>query len=561
MIRKQYCYSSALSVPILAPDIASMTSAKKYPLVASAIVLLAVFIYWPSLAGEFVVDDLLWALQPAPPLGEVVSRALFAWGFNESVTGVAGPPIFRPVASIFVGLQHWAFGPNPLPYRLVALLLHGLNAVLVLVLLGKLFSHATFALRAWGALFFLAHPALVESVAWISATAELLMTSFVLLAVLFFLRSIDRQRASSGVAFAVCALAAILSKEAALALPLILALIQYHRRAPLWVPEVIGTVAMVGAYLVWRHVAIENHATVDALAIAPMRVLEYALAHFRYLALPGQQPFSIAPPGTNVTGQVSALVALGLLVVVIALTLRYPRDLSRPVMLGLGWIGVALWPAYAVALVGEGYFAGRHAYLPAIGLTIVLTAVFSCWQPVGQRLSVLLAVSSIATLGVLSFIASGYWSSNLSAYQRATLLSPQASGPWSGLGHAHLENDRFDEAVKAFRMAVRTSHNAQTHQDSLYTLAFALARQGHLEESSNQLQRVTQMNPLNSTAWNGLGNNAWALGRLDLAEQYYREALRVHPGNHEAQSNLMAATRARTSPGSTIQNVERPTAP
>lgn len=522
-----------------------MTSANRTLPATIGIIILAALIYWPSLGGEFIVDDRLWATQPAPVLAEVLNRAFLSWGFNESVTGIAGPPIFRPVANLLIGVEHWAFGDNPLPYRLVALLLHSLNAVLVLALLARLFPSAAFGLRLWGAILFLAHPALVESVAWISASAELFMTSFVLAAVLFFLRATTTRRATDRAAFAVFAVAAILSKEAALALPLILVLVQHFRRAPLWAPEIIGAAVMVAAYLVWRQLAIGNHGTIDALAIVPTRTLAFALAHFRYLALPGQQPFSVASPGVAVAASAPAWVSLGLLFGVLALALRFPKDWLRPVLLGLGWISLALWPAYAIALVGDGYFAGRHAYLPAVGLAILATALFSPVPAAHRPIPAALAVASAVTLAGLSFVASGQWSSNLTAYQRAIALSPQASGPWTGLGQAHLEREQFGEAAQAFQTALSKERNVQREREIRYLLALALAQQGRLDESSRELHRVTQLDPRDSSAWNGLGNNAWAGGRPDLAEQYYREALRVRPDNDEARSNLSAMLRAR----------------
>lgn len=522
-----------------------MAGANRKRLGIVAILVLAILIYWPSLGGEFVVDDRLWAQGPSPALGEILSRVFFSWGFNESVTGIAGPPIFRPVANLLIGLEHWAFGSNPLPYRVVALLLHVVNAALVLQLVTRLFPRAGFALHLWGAILFLAHPALVESVAWISASAELFMTSFVLTAVLLFLRSVEQQRASDRVAFAICALAAILSKEAALALPLILVLVQYFRRAPIWCAEIGAATVMVLVYLVWRHLAIGNHNTVDAIAITPGRALEFALAHLRYLALPGQQPFSIAPPDIEVTARAPAVAALALFLGAVAFALWFRKELLRPMALGLGWMCLALWPAYAIALIGDGYFAGRHAYLPAAGLTIVLTALLSRVPINDRRLWSLLAVGSTTALAVLSFLASAQWASNVSAYQRATALSPQASGAWSGLGHAYLDHGKFAEAAQAFQTGVRAVRNVKSEQEMRYSLAVALAQAGRLAESTSQLQRITQLAPRDSAAWNGLGNNAWASGRLDLAEQYYREALRVQPNNFEARSNLTAVLRAR----------------
>ena len=59
------------------------------------------------------------------------------------------------------------------------------------------------------------------------------------------------------------------------------------------------------------------------------------------------------------------------------------------------------------------------------------------------------------------------------------------------------------------------------------------------------LNELVALEPRNSAAWVGLGNNAWMLGRLDEAESYYRRAFDLDPENFEAASNLAGVLAAK----------------
>lgn len=504
-------------------------------------------VYWPSLAGGFVVDDQMWASGPPPEFGVVLERAFASWGFRDAGLGLDGPPIFRPLATLLTGLAHAAFGADPFPYRLASLLLHCANGALLFVLLARLLPGVGLVERALASGLFLLHPALVEPVAWISSAAELYMSGFVLLALLAF----DSARAPGGgagawrVLFVLCAACAMLSKEAALALPLLLVLVQWQRRAPLRVFETIAAALLALVYLGWRQWLLQGHGgSAEALSLSPLRVLEFALAHLRFLLLPAAQPFSIAPPNVPLaTGPETAL-ALGVLALLALAAWRLAPAARRALGLGMGWTLCALWPAYAIALVGDGFFAGRHAYLPAVGLAIAVAVLLRPMLARWRVETVLAGLAALLYCGLAAWQAGGFWQDNLVAYGRAAKLSPRHAGVWAGIGYAELDAGRLPAARAAFERALEQPNTRRSEQEIRFALAGTLAQLQLFELSDRHLGRLLELDPRDSMALNGLGNNAWMRGELEQAVARYRAALEAEPANAEARRNLGAALRA-----------------
>ena len=172
---------------------------------AGLVVMLAVAAYWPSLDVGFVSDDFL-ILRRVSELGGLQNAAAYF--------GLRHFDYYRPLAFVSFAADWQLWSRTPAGYHATALCLHTLNALLVFVLSRRLMG-TTGALVA--AALFAVHPSSHEAVFWVSSRFDLLAAAW-LLAGLFALR----WRSWTGDALAATAfLAAVLSKESALALPVV----------------------------------------------------------------------------------------------------------------------------------------------------------------------------------------------------------------------------------------------------------------------------------------------------------------------------------------------------
>lgn len=189
------------------------------PAALVSIILLTIALYWPRMHDFFLSDDfgLLWGY--ARPGGLFVNNG---W-ITGNVLPVQSFFRFMPSYSVSGLLIYGLAGLNPLGWHLANLLLHLLNVFLVVRLVRRVSSSDWAALGA-GALFAV-HYIHAESVIWISSRTVLLVTFFILSALVVETRPRDRRWGAGRWVGLTLALLAFLSKEDSVVLPFLLSLI------------------------------------------------------------------------------------------------------------------------------------------------------------------------------------------------------------------------------------------------------------------------------------------------------------------------------------------------
>jgi len=192
-----------------------------------ALCLLIVGTYWAGLHGTFLFDD-LGSIVNNPPLrafdGSLQSLVAAATSGTSS-------PLGRPLSMASFALNYSFFGEAPFPFKLVNLLIHVANAMLVFTLVRQMWHRLGYDTGTARSLI----PAIAVAAAWslhpINLTPVLLvvqrMTSlsglFVLTALVLYLYGRQARSKQGQVAIAaslfICWPAAVLSKETGLLLP------------------------------------------------------------------------------------------------------------------------------------------------------------------------------------------------------------------------------------------------------------------------------------------------------------------------------------------------------
>lgn len=177
--------------------------------------LLAFIAYYPILNSYFLSDDFV-------QIGKVIE------GDWSLVWGREHGGFFRPLFILSYIIDSLIWGDRPLGYHVTNLLLHGLNSYLVynlsLSLLGpqNLAEDSARGISLAASLLFLLHPSHTEAVSWISGRADLLATLFCLAALLAYVFHIEKGRTRYLLLSLIFFALALLSKESAASLPLIL---------------------------------------------------------------------------------------------------------------------------------------------------------------------------------------------------------------------------------------------------------------------------------------------------------------------------------------------------
>ena len=135
---------------------------------------------------------------------------------------------YHPLTTLSYFFEYHFAGVNPLPYHILNIVLHLICTWLVYRFTYRLSGSTITA--AIVSLFFGIHPMHVESVAWISSRKDLLYTIFFLLSSLQYLKYQQAQsKTAHYIACLIFFVAAILSKAAAVSLPLVFFAIDWYQ--------------------------------------------------------------------------------------------------------------------------------------------------------------------------------------------------------------------------------------------------------------------------------------------------------------------------------------------
>ncbi len=335
------------------------------------------------------------------------------------------------------------FGVNPGAHHLIGVLIHAVNAVLVLLLVSQLTGK--FWRSALVAALFALHPLRVESVAWAAERKDVLCAFFFLLTLLAYLRHVHRQTAGSKLRigfelrltliFYVCAL---LSKPMAVTLPVVLLLLDFwplrrisNLKSQLpnllfekWPFFVLS--AGFSALAVWSQHGTLSKEPFTGLQRASFVITDY-FAYVEKILWPQNLSFLYERHGPVPLNHL--LLALAGLLAISALALGYWR--RHPWLLaGWLWFLVMLAPVTLVAL-NKLSIADRYTYLPGIGFSVML--VWSLAEAGGKFFATSIGrlLGSVVAAVVLMLCARqtqaqiGVWKNSQTLAEHALRLDPE----------------------------------------------------------------------------------------------------------------------------------------
>lgn len=186
---------------------------------------IAALVFAGSLANGFAYDDAAIvagdsAIHALATLPARLAQPYWPSSFGSHIGN------WRPATTALFGLTWVGSGGSPVVFHLVALLLHGIATALVVLVLAELMEAPAAIL---GGLLFAIHPVHVDAVANVVGTAEPFSAIFLLAAVLLHLRTRNAYGLPRALAVTVLYALAVLAKEGAVVLPLLLLLVDASR--------------------------------------------------------------------------------------------------------------------------------------------------------------------------------------------------------------------------------------------------------------------------------------------------------------------------------------------
>ena len=490
---------------------------------------------------------------------------------------------YHPLTTLSYAIEYKLFGLNPFPYHFDNLLLHLINVVLVFYFIKSLSGRDEIAFIT--SLFFAIHPMHVESVAWISERKDVLYSMFYLASLIAYLKYIYDLKAGKeihkstlsvfyyplSVIFFICSL---LSKPAAVTLPLILFLIDYfYDRIKVYdlksmfksivekIPFLILSV-ILGIIIFRNQSQMLNDNPAHFGILHRIFIIYYSIA-FYFIKL--FAPFNLSALHVSEIHLSLILVLKYFIAPVAALFVFWLisvklKILRKEFMFGILFFLINLSLILHIIPFGNPLVSERYSYIPYVGLFYTIACYFYYILNKYHNIFLKVTLYSIFIIAVVGFSFLTYsrnkvWKNSetlwedvisktpsneayiglvaikqpLSYYKQPkyyyeTLLRLNSRSAYSYMGWYELENHDYVNAIHEFDKALINNPNDAV---SLNNRGYAKLKLHDLIGSLNDINRFIRLNPDNCYAYMNFGLYYVEMNNMNEACDNFKKALKL----------------------------------
>jgi Tfp pilus assembly protein PilF len=530
------------------PDSAGVFSSPQKRTVVLCLVLVAatLAVYNPVNRNAFVNFDDDHYITGNPHVLAGLHWSTVQWAFTNYYEAN-----WHPLTWMSHAVDAELFGLNPVGHHYMNVVLHALNAVLLFLLLQSATGFTWRSLMV--AALFALHPVNVESVAWASERKNVLSMMFLLLAFQAYGWYVRRPGAGRYALVAGLFACGLMSKPQVITFPFLLLLWDYwplgrYVDSPTAQPsrvralllEKLPLFLMSLASAVVTMQAQKAGGAIHSPVLYPfsLRLQNALVSYSRYIGK-AFWPTRLSPLYPHPLDLLKFWQVIASVILLLLVTMLVARNRRRgyPIT-GWFWFLGALVPMIGLVQVGEQAMADRYAYLPFVGLFVMV-----CWG-VGERAETMKiptawlavpALTVIVVLGALTYRQIGYWRNSETLWSYALrVTSVRSYKAHFNLAVTYDAEGRYDEAVRQFREAIDPRDD-----DPRIHLGLGVydQRRGHAQEAIEEFQSVLRLTSdvaVRADAFSGLGSAYQQLHDSARAKESFASALRIDPNKAPA---------------------------
>lgn len=497
---------------------------------------------------------------------KAVLNGLSVDGLRYAFTSIAGGS-WMPVTWLSHMFDVEIFGPAPAGAHGMNVLLHAINAGLLLLVLQRMTRQLW--LSAVIAALFAFHPLRSESVAWVSERKDVLSTMFFMLGLLAYARYREQPTRKHFAVVALCLLLGLMAKPMLVTFPFVLLLLDFWPlkrcgndwrtlRQQLWpcVREKLPLFGMVLLFCVATYWAQFHSGAVDSSEAASGDRFTQVVGNYWFYIKKIFVPIglnAIHPPLTT-SFQAALFISGGLLA---ATGLMLWRAFCQPwLVVGWLWFLGTLVPVVGVVRIGHISVAERYSYVPSIGLIVALTWLIhelvrgrSALRRVAGAVAVIVAI----TCALVTRADLPRWRNSLELFGAAVRTDPHPVS-YNNLAVHHLDRKEYALAIEPLTRALQL--------DPLYVKAYinritAYQNTGQSELAKADLMELVKIEPRNAEGYNNRADVLLDLGRYDEAIADFTAAIKLAPDAATSYNNRGSARLLKGDYAAALEDCQR----
>ncbi len=450
---------------------------------------------------------------------------------------------YHPLTTLSWFIEYNLFEANPLPFHLVNVLLHLVNTWLVYKLAERLSgSNITAAVTS---LLFAIHPMHVESVAWVSERKDVLYALFYLLTLLHYLRYMASGFRKKNYWFClVLFIASLLSKSAAVTLPVLMLVVDYYKGRKVDARTLAEKIPFFLLSLLFGVLAILSQRAAGTLSIS---LLSYGIIngsvlflsgiafYIAWLIVPAKLAIMHCYPAVH-NGMLPVIYYLSVPLLVCLAWLCFRRTAyRRELLFGVSFFLVTISVMLQIISAGLALTAERYSYIPSIGLFYIAGQCITYFSATRRRtITIALSAAVMAAFLFVTYNRIGVWKDDGLLFNDVIEKYPDVYYGYWLRGNMEKKLGDLQPALADYTECIKL--NPQ-YYDAVFNRANTYDATGNLQEALADYNKAIELKPGYADAYNNRGWLLFRMGDTVNAMTNYNKAIATDPLMEQAYNN------------------------
>jgi tetratricopeptide (TPR) repeat protein len=514
-------------------------------LVILVLIILSLVIYWPVQDYDFLnYDDPFYVTDIYSQKDTITFKDI-----SDAFTGFyAGN--WHPLTMMSHMLDWQLFRDKAGGHHWTSVIIHIFNTILLFLLFRKMTG--SLWRSAFVAALFAVHPINVESVAWIAERKNVLSTFFWILTMLLYVWYVKQPSWKRYLPVFLCFALGLMSKPMLVTLPFVLLLIDYWplnrttsniqneyrseipallkvskaklsflflEKIPLFILTAISIYMTL--YTQQSVKAIVNLDTLPLVTRISNAIVSYGL-YIKKMFWPVDLAV-IYPWVTTPSWQIIVMVTLLVIITIIVCKyfLRYPY-----LAIGWFWYVGTLIPVIGIVQVGNQSMADRYAYIPFIGLFVMIVwGMGDVFKKIfSTKVVVIISGMTLVALIIVSYHQVQYWQNTFTLFNHVVNVTENNSIAHNNLACELIKQNKVTEAMHHYQIALSIN---PTNYYAMVGIASVYYQLGEKNKAMDTLRLAIKVNPECARAYNDLYGFLLQTGKVEEAMKEYRKAVEL----------------------------------